>query len=201
MKNRPARVRELIQRELGVLLMREMTFDAKLVTVQNVDLTADFKHCHVHVGVMGTERERRDAIHQLAERGPLLQRELSKHVVLKFTPRLHFHLDTSVERGTKVMDIMRQIDVVTPPESEEDAQRRRDAFAEGDTEQIGDLDAEEADTELTPEEAEEAAEAEDEADVEETDETRKVRYSKDTKGRSGWHEIKPVQPDHDDHDE
>ena len=68
MKNRPARVRELIQRELGALLAREMTFDAKLVTVQAVDLTADFKHCHVHVGVMGSEREQRDAIHQLAER-------------------------------------------------------------------------------------------------------------------------------------
>ena len=140
--------------------MREMTFDAKLVTVQNVDLTADFKHCHVHVGVMGTEREQRDAMHQLGERRPQLQHELSKRVVLKFTPRLHFHLDTSVERGTKVMDIMRQVDEVTPPESAEDAQRRTDAFAEGDTEQIGDLDAEEADTELTPEEAEEADEAE-----------------------------------------
>ncbi len=201
MKNRPARVRELIQRELGALLMREMTFDAKLVTVQSVDLTADFKHCHVHVGVMGTERERLDAIHALAERRSQLQHELAKHVILKYTPRLHFHLDTSVERGTKVMDIMQQIDVVTPPESDEDAQRRRDAFAEGDTEAIDDPTPEEIDPDLTPEEAEEADETEAEEDDKEDQETRKVRTGKDTKGRGGWHEVKPVQPDHDDHDE
>ena len=38
-------------------------------------------------------------------------------------PALHFHLDHSVERGTKVMEIMRQIDEVTPstPLADEDA--------------------------------------------------------------------------------
>ena len=117
MKNRPARVRELIQRELGAIIMREMNF-TMLVTIQGVDLTADFKHCHVHVGVLGTERQQLDAIHALAERRPQLQHELSKRVILKYTPALHFHLDHSVERGTKVMEIMRQIDVVTPPAAE-----------------------------------------------------------------------------------
>ena len=122
MKNRPARVRELIQRELGAIIMREMNFTS-LVTIQGVDLTADFKHCHVHIGVLGSEREQRDAIHALAERRPQLQHELSKRVVLKFTPALHFHLDHSVERGTKVMEIMRQIDEITPAtvEADEDA--------------------------------------------------------------------------------
>ncbi len=114
MKNRPARVRELIQRELGAVIAHEMNFTA-LVTVQAVDLTADFKHSHVHIGVLGSEREQRDVIQALAERRPFLQHELSKRVILKYTPRLHFHLDHSVERGTKITEIMRQIDVITPP--------------------------------------------------------------------------------------
>lgn len=114
MKNRPARVRELIQRELGALIAREMNFTL-LVTVQSVDLTADFKHSHVHVGVLGSEREQRDVIQALAERRPYLQHELSKRVILKYTPQLHFHLDHSVERGTKITEIMRQIDEITPP--------------------------------------------------------------------------------------
>ncbi len=115
MKNRPARVRELIQRELGAVVAHEMNFTT-LVTVQAVDLTADFKHCHVHIGVLGSEREQKDVIHALAERRPYLQHELSKRVILKYTPRLHFHLDHSVERGTKITEIMRQIDEITPPE-------------------------------------------------------------------------------------
>ena len=114
MKNRPARVKELILRELGSIIARDFTFAAKLVTVHGVDLSADFKHCHVHVGVLGDDKERRDAIHKLHENRPLLQHELSKRVVLKFTPQLHFHLDEAIERGTKVMEIMRQIDDIVP---------------------------------------------------------------------------------------
>ena len=114
MKNRPARVRELIQRELGAVIAREMNFTT-LVTVQAVDLTADFKHCHVHIGILAGEPEQRDVIQALAAQRPHLQHELSKRVILKYTPRLHFHLDHSVERGTKITEIMRQIDEITPP--------------------------------------------------------------------------------------
>ena len=45
-------------------------------------------------------------------------------MILKFTPQLHFHLDEAIERGTKVMEIMRQIDEVAPPI---DGGRRMDA--------------------------------------------------------------------------
>ena len=41
-------------------------------------------------------------------------------MVLKFTPQLHFHLDEAIERGTKVMEIMRQIDDIVPPAEEDD---------------------------------------------------------------------------------
>ncbi len=116
MKNRPARVRELIQRELGAIIGRELTFRATLVTIHGVDLTPDFRHCHVFIGVLGTAPQQREALVKLNENRQVLQRELSKRVILKFTPQLHFRFDESVERGTKVMEIMRQIDDITPPE-------------------------------------------------------------------------------------
>ena len=143
MKNRPARVKELILRELGSIVARELTFSAKLVTVHAVDLSADFKHCHVHVGVLGDDKQRRDAIHKLQETRPLLQHELSKRVVLKFTPQLHFHLDEAIERGTKVMEIMRQIDEVVPP-ADEDADTRMDEEEPiGNSEELARLEEEE----------------------------------------------------------
>jgi len=39
-----------------------------------------------------------------------LQSALAKHVVLKYTPHLVFHLDDSIERGTRVIEIMQAID-------------------------------------------------------------------------------------------
>jgi ribosome-binding factor A len=39
-----------------------------------------------------------------------LQSAVAKHVVLKYTPHLVFHLDDSIERGTRVIEIMQEID-------------------------------------------------------------------------------------------
>lgn len=109
-------------REIGAIITRELTFNATLVTVQAVDLTPDFKHCHIYVGVLGSEVQQKAAIGKLSEHRPLLQHELSRRVILKYTPHLHFHLDHALERGTKVMEIMRQLEETAPltPEQSED---------------------------------------------------------------------------------
>jgi ribosome-binding factor A len=46
----------------------------------------------------------------------MLQAELSRHVVLKYTPHLLFHLDDSIERGSRVLEILEEIE---PPPSDE----------------------------------------------------------------------------------
>ena len=193
-------------RELGAMISREFTFAAKLVTVQAVDLTADFKHCHVHVGVLGTPKEQRAAIGKLQESRPHLQYELSKRVVLKFTPQLHFHLDESVERGTKVMEIMRQIDEFTPPGEDADeeaaptpqtaraaqsaqAMAAEDEQAANDDEKTSADDADETGADADDmDEAEELEEEETQKDLKtDTKHARDAKISKGIKGHSGKH--------------
>jgi ribosome-binding factor A len=38
-----------------------------------------------------------------------LQTELSRRVQIKHTPHLHFHMDESMERGTRVIGIMEEL--------------------------------------------------------------------------------------------
>lgn len=109
MKHRPSRVRELLLRELGSIINRELAFDATLVTVRDASLTADFRHAHVHVGVIGEPAEQRRAVAKLELNRTMLQRELAKRVILKYTPQLHFHLDESAERGTRIMAIIDEL--------------------------------------------------------------------------------------------
>jgi ribosome-binding factor A len=116
MKHRLERVNEVLKRELGDLIQREFTFAAKLVTVQHVDITPDLKHAHIFVGVIGTPEERRAAMSQLHDQRVRLQHDLSKRVVLKYTPQLHFKLDEAVERGTRVLGILDELEI---PEEDE----------------------------------------------------------------------------------
>jgi len=114
MRHRVERVSELMKRELGDLIGRELTFE-QLVTVQAVDLTPDLKHAHVYVSVLGNGEGSSAVMAKLHEHRKELQAQLARRVILKYTPQLHFKLDETVERGSRVIEILQTLDL--PPES------------------------------------------------------------------------------------
>ena len=111
MKHRLERVQEVIKRELSELIVRELTFDSALVTVQEVDVTSDLKHAHVFVSELGSEADKEKALAKLHEHRKMFQAAISKRVVLKYTPQLHFKFDEALERGTRVIDILEKIEI------------------------------------------------------------------------------------------
>jgi ribosome-binding factor A len=115
MKHRQLRVNELLKRELSIIVTRELTFEKALVTINQVSVTPDLKNAHVYVSVLGEGG--RDVIAQLEEHRVVLQAHLAKHVVLKYTPHLIFHLDDSIERGARVIEILQKIE--TPASEKE----------------------------------------------------------------------------------
>ena len=102
------RVNELIKRELSAIIGREMTFETGLVTINQVNVSADLKSAHVFVSVLGTAGA--TVIKQLETHRAVVQSELAKHVILKYTPHLVFHLDDSIARGARVIEIMQEIE-------------------------------------------------------------------------------------------
>ena len=109
MKHRLLRVNELLKRELSALLVREMTFGDLLVTVNQVDVTPDLKSAHVYISVLGS-KGRNEVLPKLEANRASLQADLARHVVLKYTPHLVFHLDDSIARGSRVLEIVQEID-------------------------------------------------------------------------------------------
>ena len=111
MKHRLARVNEVIKRELSEIIAREINFSAQtLVTVHAVNVTPDLRQCHVFVSVIGKTDQKGRAVAELEEHRVMLQRELAKRVVLKYTPHLNFKLDESIERGSRVLEIMQDLE-------------------------------------------------------------------------------------------
>src|SRR5213593_232395 len=91
MKHRQLRVNELVKRELSATITREINFGGALVSVNAVDVTPDLKNAHVFVSTLGAANGK-SVIDKLEAHRVALQAELSKHVVLKYTPHLIFHL-------------------------------------------------------------------------------------------------------------
>ncbi len=109
MKHRLQRICELLKRELGTLILRDLRFDAPLVSINSVDITPDLKNAHVYVSALGNDQQRKSAIATLEAHRSQLQQALSKRVVLKNTPHLHFQLDASIERGTRIISLMDEL--------------------------------------------------------------------------------------------
>ncbi|MEI6375697.1 MAG: 30S ribosome-binding factor RbfA [bacterium] len=116
MSLRLLRVCELIKRELGVIIGREIKFEAPLVSVRAVDITPDLKNAHVFISAIGTKWQKEQAIQQLEVQRQHLQHELSRRVILKYTPLLHFQLDESIERGTRVLNLLDEIEPTLLPD-------------------------------------------------------------------------------------
>jgi ribosome-binding factor A len=121
--HRLERINEVLKREFGDILMREMVFDAQLVTVQHVDVTPDLRNAHVYVSVIGTDAQARKVIAQLNARRPYLQFVLSRRITIKHTPTIHFKLDSGIVRGTHIINLMDELNLLpaVEPSPEEQA--------------------------------------------------------------------------------
>ena len=109
MKHRLARVAEILKRELSAVILREVPSEGALITVNGVDVSPDLRNATVHVGILGNAAQQKEALERLERHRAVLQSECAKRVILKFTPHLRFRLDESVERGSRVLDILDQL--------------------------------------------------------------------------------------------
>jgi ribosome-binding factor A len=103
------RINEVVKRELSGIIAREMNFAGALVSINHVDVTPDLKNAHVFVSVLGPDVEE-TVLNKLASHRATLQTELARRVTMKYTPHLIFHLDDSIQRGTRVIEILQEIE-------------------------------------------------------------------------------------------
>ena len=115
---RHERVRELLKRELSVILHREFRLaDAGLMSVNEVTLSGDLQQATVYVGIVGSVEQRQHGFELLEQHCGRLRGLLGGSVILKHTPELRFVADDSIERGNKILKIIEDIEKSLPPQA------------------------------------------------------------------------------------
>lgn len=114
--HRILRVRELLKREIGEVLRREISVEeAGLITVNEVQVTTDLRSATVYVGVIGSEAQKKKALSTLEAHRKHIQALLGHAIVLKYTPQLRFVVDDSIARGNHVLEIIAELEKDVPP--------------------------------------------------------------------------------------
>ncbi|HMP73054.1 MAG TPA: 30S ribosome-binding factor RbfA [Kiritimatiellia bacterium] len=125
--DRLSRINNLVQHEIAGALfkvMNEAAFDASRVTVTRVATSSDLRRARVSVSILGEPEEQSRLLNLLHRHRKDFQDHLAKTVVLKYTPRLSFHLDGSIEGGDRVLHLLQDLEQEHPEWLEEEKESR-----------------------------------------------------------------------------
>ncbi|NLX25841.1 MAG: 30S ribosome-binding factor RbfA [Lentisphaerae bacterium] len=114
---RLVRVNELLKREIAEDLYRNFSmsdFDAAALTVTRVECAPDLRDAKVFVSIFGHEEERNRMISHLNRHRQEIVRLMIKRVKLRYTPRLHFILDESIEGGDRILSLLAEMERENP---------------------------------------------------------------------------------------
>lgn len=109
---RSLRVSQSIKRELSQMILRDIK-DERLkgmISIVEVECSADCRSAKVFISVLGSEEEEASTMSALTDKTGMIRGEICRRLRLRFAPELHFRLDRSLERGSKVTDLLNKIE-------------------------------------------------------------------------------------------
>ncbi len=116
--DRLERVNSLLKRVIAESMFSVMQGDSVapgLFTVTDVKCGKDLRDATVMVSVFGDDALKETALQHLKHNAKRFQQIINREVRLKFTPRLIFKLDLSLERGDEVLALLDKL----PPIAED----------------------------------------------------------------------------------
>ena len=117
--DRMARVNELLKREISEALfqmLKRSDCDVSAVTVTHVVSSRNLRSARVLVSIRDNDEMKRTMLSTIRKKRPEIQSRINKDLVLKYTPKLRFELDESVEKGDRILHILSELEDHPPPE-------------------------------------------------------------------------------------
>lgn len=105
---RQKQISNLIQREVGDLLEKKAS-DPRLdfVTITAVEVSPNLRQAHIYVSTLENQQEAMEGFDHAAS---FLRRELASRLALRYVPELIFHVDTSLQRGERIFQLLEEIE-------------------------------------------------------------------------------------------
>ncbi len=80
-----------------------------MTSVVSVSVTNDLRYAKAYISVMGDEATQKKAMDGLRSAAGFIRREIGKRVDLRYTPEFIFELDKSIEHGSHIDKLLKNI--------------------------------------------------------------------------------------------
>ncbi len=109
-KERINKINEEVMRELAVIIRELKDNRIPMITsVVSVNVTNDLSYAKAYISVFGDEQVQKDALKGLKSASGFIRREIGHRLNLRHTPEFIFELDHSIEHGSKITQMLRDI--------------------------------------------------------------------------------------------
>ncbi len=107
---RPRQVGDVVRAELARLLREELR-DPQIgfATITDVEMAADLRSAKVFVSVFGSAESFQTTVAALNHARGLLRTLVGRNCGLRYAPDLHFVEDHTLERGSRVNELLRKL--------------------------------------------------------------------------------------------
>lgn len=108
MNLRNERVRKTLMKEIADILQKDIRTPA-MVSILDVEISHDNSFAKIFYSVFGSEEQKKKTIEIVEQHVSKIRYEVGKRIRLRLTPELRFVYDDSIERGTKVTELINKI--------------------------------------------------------------------------------------------
>ena len=109
MSNRTVRINELLKREISQVLHSRYSSEAAMLTITSVEVSPDLHNARVYYSILRGGDDP-DTMHEwLRSTLPVVSRHLSRHVVMKFQPKLEFVHDDNPDRAERILRLLDEL--------------------------------------------------------------------------------------------
>ncbi len=107
---RAERLAEVIRAEASEIILQGLK-DPRIgfVSITDVDVSHDLRHAKIFVSVFGDQEVKRRTMQGLERATGHIRSELGRRLSIRFVPEILFRIDDSIERGTRVASLLREV--------------------------------------------------------------------------------------------
>lgn len=107
---RPIRVAHLIQKEISVILQKQIkSSQLGFVTITEVKVTDDLRHAKVYFTVYGSEQERISTEKLLKRKTSFVRYLVGQRIKLRYTPEIVFQYDETIKKAAHIDELIDKI--------------------------------------------------------------------------------------------
>ena len=105
---RMERVNELIRRELGTIVAKEINVTGSILTFTRVELSSDLNYADIYFLVIPDERSG-DVLLEINKNIFDIQQGLNKRLRMRPVPKVRFHIDEEEEEARKIDELLKRV--------------------------------------------------------------------------------------------